>query len=37
MISFILGTILGMYIMYNLSKSEMNFTIKYNCDDEEDK
>lgn len=37
MINFILGTILGMYIMYKLSKSEMNFSIKYNWDDEEDK
>ena len=37
MLNFILGAILGMYIMYKLSKSGMNFTIKYNWDDEEDK
>ena len=35
MLSFLLGTILGMFIMYKICKCETNFTIKYNIKDEE--
>ena len=35
MLKFLLGTIFGMFIMYKICKSETEFEIKWNCDDEE--
>lgn len=36
MLSFLFGTIFGMFVMYKISKCETNFEIKYNCEDDEE-
>lgn len=37
MMNFLIGIALGMYIMYELLKSDVKFSFKWNWDDEEEK